>query len=153
MAQTTGAISSKDFKIEGSVNGSAWVDYSGVALKLTPSARERATSETHTADMDTPIVLAGKLSAQVVDVEFLYTEVSTELFDDLQAQHIAAGGGAWYWRWSPKGGQSTEWQFTTTAGFINMLSNPPMDMSGAAAAPVVITAKTIHPSTAQTAVV
>lgn len=148
MAQTTGAISSKDYKLEGGVNGSSWEDYSGVSFKATFPGKERATSEKHTAEGDTPIVLAGKMSAQKVTVEFLYTEVSSELYSDLLTAHDA--GTAWYWRASPKGGQSTEFQFTTGAGFIEHLDTPPMDEDNSAA-PITISVTTIHPTNTKSA--
>lgn len=125
MSQTTGAISSKDFKIESSVNGSSWEDQSGIAMKIDPTGGERATGEGYTFDGDVPVVTVGKRASMMVNVEYLYTEGASDFFEDARAAYEA--GTAFYIRWSPKGGQTGEFQFTTAQGVIKNFKYPPGD--------------------------
>lgn len=142
MAQTTGAISSTDFKIETSPDGSAWTDRSGFATKITPSGGERPTGQKHTFDGDTPIVTKGKRSARSYAVEYVYTEGASDLFEVVRAAHEA--GSAFYLRWSPKGGQTGEFQFTTAAGVITTFTEPMGDAGSAD--PVVLSFELVTPS-------
>jgi hypothetical protein len=125
MSQTTGAISSKDYKIETSTNGSSWEDQSGIAMKLEPSGGERATGEGFTFDGDTPIITGGKRAGVTVNVEYVYTEGASDFFEDVRTAYEA--GSAFYIRWSPKGGQTGEFVFTTDAGIVKSLKYPAGD--------------------------
>lgn len=144
MAQTTGSMTCVDYKIELSTDGSNWTDVSGTVQKVTPSGRERATSETHTAGADTPIVHGGKLSAQLITVDLLYTETGGEAFLLLDGYHTAATPIAW--RCSPRGGQTGEKTFTTGLGPIQKLDRPPADFS-ASANPIMVQCVSLHPTT------
>jgi hypothetical protein len=127
MAQTTGAISSKDYKIETSPDGSAWTDRSGNAMKLSESGGERMTGTAHTFDGDVPIVTAGKRAEKTFNVEFVYSEGASDLFEVVRASYEA--GSAFYVRYSPKGGQTNEFLYTSDAGYVTNVQNPPGDAS------------------------
>lgn len=136
MTQSTGGISSADYVIESSPDGSTWTDRSNVAVKLTPTGGNRKAGEVNTADGDTPIVTFGKRESMDIAIEYVYTEVSGELFGAMEAAHVA--GTAWYWRWAPKGGQTGEFRYTTAAGKITQFEYPKMDQTNGD--PVVLTA-------------
>ena len=116
MAQTTNALSWANCKIELSANGSAWTDVSGFANSVSVDGGERAISEFFTSDGNTPILTAGKRSSLEVTVKAVYTEAGSDPY----AMAIAAyeGNTALYVRWSPKGGLSTNFQFTTALGHV-----------------------------------
>lgn len=125
MAQITGAISSREFKIEISANGSSWTDVSGTAAKVTPTPRKRMSGKAFTFDGDVPIVSAGKLDAMTIGVEFVYTEGASDLFEVIRAAQEAATN--YYVRWSPKGGQTGEFLYTTASGVITSFDLPKGD--------------------------
>jgi len=116
MAQTTNALSWADCKIELSANGTAWTDVSGFANSVSVDGGERATGEFFTDDGDTPIVTSGKRGTLEVTVKAVYTEAGSDPY----AMAIAAyeGNTPLYIRWSPKGGASTNFQFTTGLGHV-----------------------------------
>lgn len=81
MAQTTGGTTAKGLVTGYSTNGSDFTDVSGFGVAVEPSGAERAFSEQHTFEGDTPIVGTGKLSAADVTVRAVYTQVDSEFFD------------------------------------------------------------------------
>jgi hypothetical protein len=116
MAQTTNAISFKDAKIELSTNGSVWTDASGFSNKVEVGGGERAFGEFFTADGDTPILTVGKRSSFELRGNVVYTEAGGEPWD--MVYNAYAGATVLYMRWSPKGGQTGELQFTTGPGYV-----------------------------------
>ena len=97
MAQTTNSLTFKDNKLEISTDGTTFTDISGHSNKVTVDGGERAVEELFTFDGDTA-------DAQEV----------------LRAAYEA--GSAIYARWSPAGGATGDFQYTTGAGVV--VSNP-----------------------------
>jgi hypothetical protein len=122
MAQVTGAISSKDYSIEISTNGSSWTAVSGAVTTITPSGGGKTTGETYTFEGDDPLVTVGKNQPFELAMTAVYTEGASDLFET--ARPVYENGSDFYVRWSPKGGQSTEFMFTTGAGKITNLTYP-----------------------------
>jgi len=116
MAQTTGGMSFKANKVETSVNGSAWTDISGFGNSIEIDGGKRETEDTHTFDGDTPILTAGKRGSLTVKVKIVYTEGASDPQETVRAAYEAAS--PLYVRWSPKGGASTQFQYTTSAGIV-----------------------------------
>lgn len=115
MAQTTAAISAKDMAVFLSTDGSTWTnEISGIATSVEISGGERATAGTHTFEGDTPILTIGKRGLLTVTVRCIYTEGASEPYNLAQAAYEA--GSDLYVRWSPKGDDSTEYRYTTSAG-------------------------------------
>ncbi len=114
MAQTTGAMSMRDAKVELSTNGTVWTDVSGFFSSVEVSGGERDVSEKKTASGDTPIITIGKRAGMDIKVSTVYTEAASEPFEIVNTAYEA--GSALYVRWSPKGGQSGEKQFTSGVG-------------------------------------
>ena len=129
MAQTTDGISSREFKIESSTDGSAWTDRSGFACKITPSGGERDSGKKHTFDGDPPILVRGKIDAKMLAVEFVYTEGGSDFWTAAYTAYM--NNTAFYLRWHPKGGQTGEYKFTTTAGIVKNCAEPAGDADSA----------------------
>lgn len=122
MAQTTGGMSMKDCSLEYSTNGSSWTDISGFSNSIEPDGGDRKLSETYTMDGDTAIITKGKREPIDLKVRIVYTEGGSDPFEVVRAIHEA--GSDFYLRWSPKGGDSTEFMYTSPAGAIQSFPYP-----------------------------
>ena len=116
MAQTTGAISFKDCKIETSPDNSNWTDVSGFASTVTMDGGERMTATKGTFDGDTLILRSSKRATITVTVNLVYTEGASDPVEVIRAVYEA--GSDFYGRWSPKGGDSSEFLYTSDAGVV-----------------------------------
>lgn len=135
MAQTPDAISFKDVLIELSTDNfsASNVDASGYSNKVEVGGGERAYGEFFTADGDTPILTVGKRSSFELTMNVVYTEGAGHPFEMTMSAYENATG--FYMRWSPKGGGSGDWLFTSGVGYI--LS--PVYPGGDASTPDVVT--------------
>ena len=129
MAQTTGALSWRDAEISISTNGSSWTDVSGHSNKVCHSGGERNSGAAYTALGDTAIITRGKRAPITVTASFIYTEASAEPYDTVNDAY--ENGTDVYIRWSPKGGDSTELMYTSSAGIVKNAVYPQGDSSGA----------------------
>lgn len=139
MTQTTGAITFKDVKLEFSTDGAAWTVASGYASGIEVKGGERDIAEKITADGEGPIVLAGKKKTLDVTLKAVYTEGAAEL----AAVALSAYEGATplYFRWSPKGGNSTNWSFVTSRGVVTNHVYAAGDAEKVEVAPIEVTIK------------
>ena len=112
MAQTSGGISFVGAKIEISANFSDWTDISGFVGAVTVAGGDRNYGEYFTADGDTPIVKAGKRTGIDLTINYAYTEGASDPFKTALDEYETAAGGQLHARFSPKGGDSTEYLFT-----------------------------------------
>jgi hypothetical protein len=116
MAQTTGAFSGANFKVEVSVNGSDWTDISGQATSVTPGGGDQLIGEQHTADGDAPVVTnSNKTEASELEINILYTETASEAFDIVGDRYRGATKTI-YVRYAPKGGATANKRFFTANG-------------------------------------
>ena len=122
MAQITGAISSKDYVVEYSTNGSSWTDASGAVTTISPTGGGKITGETYTFSGDDPLVTVGKNQPFEIAITAVYTEGVSDLFEIARVPF--ENGTAFYLRWSPKGGQTGEFMFTTGEGRLTALTYP-----------------------------
>lgn len=129
MAQITGAMSSANVKVEVSTNGTTWTDVSGAAATVEPGGGNKMTSETYTFDGEDPIVVTGKNEPFELTITAVYTEGASDLFEI--ARPVFESGGSFWVRYSPAGGQTGEFQFTTAAGRLTDLTYPSTDASTA----------------------
>lgn len=129
MAQATGAVSFRNCKIEISNNGTVWTNVSGWANSISIEGGERMVGEFFTLDGDTPILTPGKRGAFDLTTKIVYTEGVSDPYETFRTTY--EGGTAMYIRWSPKGGTTGQFQFTTDAGIIITPAYP----SGAADSP------------------
>lgn len=126
MAQTTGAVSAVSAKVEFSANGSSWTDISGSASVVEAPDQSGMSGETYTFTGETAIVTAGKTEPVEITVKIVYTETSGEAFETVRAQWQTAGR-AGYLRWSPRGGTTGQFQYTTAAGVLTGFTWPLSD--------------------------
>lgn len=113
MAQTTSAISGAANVVEYSVNGSSWTDISGFSQSVEVDAQARANGAAYTFDGDAAIVTFGKLEPFTITVNVVYTEDASSVYEALLSVFQAAGGGAFYLRWTPAGQTAGNNVFTT----------------------------------------
>lgn len=114
MAQTTGAFSKSNYKIEVSVNGSSWTNISGMAADVKTSGGEQLTGEQQTAENQAPVVVASNKTAAVkVDVNILYTETAGEAFQVVWSRYESSTKTIWL-RWSPKGGATGDERYVAS---------------------------------------
>ena len=122
MTQITGFISPKAYKIETSPDGSTWTDRSGATVAIEMNERTRISGEEYTFDGDTAAITSGPLEPLEVTHKFLYTEGASDLFDDVEA--VQTANTAWYIRWTPKGGTTGDFKYTSGAGIVTGLMYP-----------------------------
>lgn len=116
MAQTTGAIPFKDVKVETSPDNSVWTDVSGFASTVSVDGGERGTGVKYTFDGDVAILRNAKRGPLTITVNIAYTEGASDPVEVIRA--IYEAGSDFYVRWSPKGGDSTEFLYTSDAGVV-----------------------------------
>ena len=136
MAQNTGGMSSKDGKVEYSLDASTWVDISGSANAVTVSGGERMTGDAFTGAEDTAIIATGKRQPYDIVFRGIYSETTgtPQWFEALDTVYRSGAGVAF--RWSPAGYNATnEKRFTTAT-----------NSSGSAAAAVVTITGWQYPS-------
>lgn len=116
MAQTTASLSWANCKIELSDDaGVSWVDISGFTNSIAVDGGERATSEFFTAAGDIPIVTAGKRGLIEVTAKCVYTEDASNA-PFIMVHEASEGQTPLQIRWSPKGGATGNFRFTSSAG-------------------------------------
>lgn len=128
MTQTTDGLSMVDCSVEYSLNGSDWTDISGFAASAEPDGGERQTAEAYTFDGDVAVVRAGKRDPLELTYKIVYTEGTADPYAALLPYYEA--GSQVYFRHSPKGGDSTEFMFTSDAGYITKMLPPGGEAEG-----------------------
>jgi len=148
MATTTGAVVARNLKLELSANGTTWTDISGHSNKIELSGGERDTGSMPVFGNNSPIVTSGALKEMETKISIVYTEVPTEAYT--MAKTAYEGGGDIYVRWSPKGGTTGNFQFTSGKG---VLKNPPYPSADASDAnPIMVELNIVIPSVSQATV-
>ena len=127
MAQTSDSIWGGAAKVEISTDGSDWTDISGHANKVMPDDAARRVGEKYTFDGETPIVKVGKRESISISVGIIYTEEAADAYEVARGQFESTGGGSFYLRWAPGGGDSGEKQYTTDEGFVKSFPYAPVD--------------------------
>lgn len=150
MAQTTAEMSGVNAQIEVSSDGAAWTDVSGSANKVDPGDQSRMTAEDYTFDGDQALITRGKLEPMEISVQAIYTETAGEAFEFLRALHETTGGSDCYVRWSPGGGNSGDYLFTSLKGQLATFQYPAAEAGEAA--PILVEFTVIVPSVTQSAI-
>ena len=130
MTQSTGALSGVNAQIETSTDGAAWTDISGSSNKVEPGGGDRQSGESYTFDGDTALITAGKREPIEITLSFVYTEIALEAWLKAEAAYLA--GTAYYVRYSPGGGDSGDFLYTSTPGIITSFAYPEVDTEEAA---------------------
>ena len=124
MAQTTDQSTFVDAYIEGGVDGAAWEDHSGFTSMLEVSGGDRNSGEVYTAEGDTPLLGAGKRTPIEIAVTVVYTEGTSEIFEDVRTAFQTDGGGDYYLQWVPQGDTVGNFMYTTGKGIITSFGWP-----------------------------
>jgi len=122
MAQTTGAMAATGMYVGYSTAGVTYTECSGSSNSVEVSGGERTTGTAFTFDGDTPILKAGKRGPITVTVRGVYTPDADELYAVAKTAYEA--GSAFYFRWSPGGGDAGDLGYTTGAGIIKNAPYP-----------------------------
>lgn len=114
MAQTTGAISKANYKVEVSTDGSSWTDISGQGATVETDGGEQLIGEQQTANGNAPVVVPSHKTGSVTAVvSVLYTETAGEAFK-VVADRYDGSNKTIYFRYSPKGGASGDWRYVAS---------------------------------------
>lgn len=114
MAQTTVAFPQSGYKVEISTDGTAWKDVSGVGANVEVAGGEQQVGEQMTATGEYALVVAGnKIAPYDITIRSVYTEDANETFVLAYTQYEGTDKQI-YARWSPAGGGSGKFQFTTS---------------------------------------
>jgi len=114
---TSNAITSADYKIEYSANGTTgWADWSSFITQITPTDGDVATVLLRTFSDDVPDILSGKTNTMKATLKAVYTEATAEPGDILYTAQTTKA--AVYLRVSPRGGQTGEQQFTSSRMYV-----------------------------------
>lgn len=131
MAQTTGGMNTIGGKVELSTDGVPnYTDISGFINMVDPGQGVRQTGSIFTADGDRPILGAGKREMLQLLVNIVYTEGGSDPFKVVLGV-FEAGDVDIQIRWSPAGGDSTEYQYETDQGHISSFTYPNVNPSDA----------------------
>ncbi len=149
MAQTTDPVSAVNAKVEFSTNGSTWTDISGSTNAIEPGEQTRQSGFVMTHSGDTALIAGGKREPLELNVNIVYTETAGESFELARAAFEAVGGAA-YVRYSPKGGSSGNFMFTSDAGVLTKLAYPPTNAEDAK--PKVVSFSLLTPKLTKSAV-
>lgn len=125
MPQATNAISSVNFSVEVSTNGSVWTDIGGHATTVEVDGGERKVGKGFTFVGDTPILFRGKRDSIQLKVRSLYSEGASDVFEIVRNAYDT--NSDLYLRWSPQGGQSGEFMFTSSTGIVKECPYPSGD--------------------------
>jgi hypothetical protein len=113
---TTG-LTFRNVKVEVSIDGgSNWTNISGQTNALTPSGGDRNIGEFYDAQSDNPTLGAGKLGRHQLMLRVKYTETDAQAWRILYDAKEAATPVMV--RWSPKGGLSGDYLFTSDEGYV-----------------------------------
>lgn len=116
MSQTTDAISSANFKVEVSSDGSSWTDISGAGATVTVDGGDIGVGSQHTASGSEAVVVSNrKRDPRTITVRALYTETAGEPWKVVYAAYVGADPSI-YLRYSPNGGGAGDLQYTTAVG-------------------------------------
>jgi len=122
MAQTADGMSFKNCKLEISTDGTNWTDISGFSNSIDIGGGGRQTGEAYTFDGDKAIIAIGKREPVEVTVSIVYTEGVTDPFETVYTAYES--GSTLYVRWSPAGGTSGDFQYTTDPGVVASCGYP-----------------------------
>lgn len=126
MAQTTGAQSFRAATIELSTDNTTWVDHSGTFNKIKVKGPERKAGSVHTATGDKPVMTVGKLETIQLDVDMVYSEVTTEAYTVVEG--YLQNATKVYMRWTVKGTATGSYRYTTDGGYITDCPPPAGDV-------------------------
>jgi hypothetical protein len=131
------AISFKDCLVEVDITDvGTWADIDSWATEVAVSGEDVPTTEVYPFE-GASIVFAGVKSPVEVQVTAVYTEGSTDPFQNIRDRFEAVDGPAFEVRFTPAGSASGNFRFTTAGG--KLTACPPPQGSGDASSATVFT--------------
>lgn len=118
----------RNYRVEYSINGTVWVDWSPWVTGVMFSGGDIAIGEHLPFDALTPTPVPGKGSMQQVVISIPYTEGVTDPFPIMRIAQFAPDPLIRL-RFSPRGGQTGESIFTLVDAFVVSGCNPPSGAS------------------------
>lgn len=106
----------KNCKVEFSINNSTWTDVSGDSNSVAMSGFELETSSVGIFGQAKKDQTVGGYAIGTVTVRLMYTETTTSGWGIAHAAWVARS--ALYIRWSPRGGTTGQYRYTTDAGYV-----------------------------------
>jgi hypothetical protein len=110
------AITMKNCKVELSTNGTTWTDVSSDANAVTMSGFELETEGVGVFSQGKKIQTAGGYGLGTITVRALYAESTSGAWGLANTAH--SGRSALYVRWSPQGGSTGQYRYTSDAGYV-----------------------------------
>lgn len=124
----TDQMTASDLKVEYTVGVGPAVDLSGYAVTVDPEGAERAWSETHVFDCDTPVMGYGKLACAKATIKAVYTQDDAEPFDDIYDAKVA--NDDFKLKWSVAGGAAGDKEYEVAGKVVEC--SPPGGEAGSA---------------------
>jgi len=112
----------KNCLVEISANGTTWTDISAAANSVSVDGGERMAEALYTFGVDVATITTGPREPLEVTVRLVYTEGSSDAFETVRAAY--EDGELLYVRWSPRGGNTGDFRYTSGAGVIKSLNYP-----------------------------
>ncbi len=134
------ALVNSGCKLEISPNNSTWTDISGYATRVDPGDMVRNDGEVYVFGSDKAEVTTGKLAVREINIDILYTEGASDVFDTIR--DAIEANSDYYIRWSPQGGSIGDLRFTSDAGKWTSLNDPLAEADSADAVVLTATFKT-----------
>lgn len=129
------AISFKDCLVEVDIlDDGTWADIDSWATEVAVSGEDVPTTETYPFE-GSAIVFAGSKSPVEVSVTCVYTEGSTDPFENIRDRFEAADGPAFEVRFAPGGSSTGGFRFSTAGGKLTACP-PPVGAGDASSATV-----------------
>lgn len=123
------AYTMKNNKVEISTNGTTWTNVTTSANSISVDGGERMTEDLFVFGADVAEIMSGPREPLEVTLRVVYSEGANEAWETIRAQYES--GGLLYVRWSPRGGTTGQFQFTTDAGAITSFGYPVGEAEGA----------------------
>lgn len=123
------AYTMKNCKVEISTNGTSWTDITSTANSISVDGGERMAEDLFVFGADTAEILSGPREPLEVTLRVVYTEGASDAWETIRQQYES--GGSLYIRWSPLGGTTGKFQYTTDAGVVTSFGYPVGESGGA----------------------
>ena len=123
-ARTVGdGISIGDCEVEVNLSGAGYASIHSWATRVTVSGGEIPYSDVRPFDKGAEVYVGAK-GSYTVEVEILYTEGSTDPYQNLWDAYEASNDVSCDLRWAPKGSGQGGFSFTTSGGKLTSVSLP-----------------------------
>lgn len=124
MTQTTTATNFSAAYIGFSTDGTTWTNVSGSSAGVVVEGGEVQVGNAYTADGNYPITKVGKMGNVSLRIRIVYSETTGEAYAMAKTAYEGLPTANLYVRWSPGGGGSGDYGYTTSAGYVTLPPYP-----------------------------